>query len=307
MTIDNLVSAEVVLADGRCVRASADEHPDLWWALRGGGGNFGVVTEFEFRLHPVGPIVNLGLLFWDLARAGEALRVARDVVNGLPRDAGGIIVAMNAPPGPFVPAEHQFAPGVALVVVGFGTAEAHEALIAPAGAALRPSFEFAALLPYTAVQSMLDDAAPWGVHAYSKALYLDDLTDDAIDVVAERLPDKTSPMSVLPIFSLGGAFAEVGADETAFGGPRSARFAFNMDAVATDPQTLAADREWIRSLWDALRPFSSNTGGYVNFMAEYDGDRVRTAYGAKYDRLARIKAEYDPGNVFHRNANIKPA
>lgn len=306
-TIDNMVSAEVVLADGRCVRACADQHPDLWWALRGGGGNFGVVTEFEFRLHPVGPIVHLGMLFWDLSRAGEALRVARDVVNGLPSDAGGMIIALNAPPAPFVPEQHRFAPGVALVVVGFGTPEAHRALIEPAGAALQPSWEFATQLPYTALQGMLDEGAPWGVHAYGKALYLDDLSDEAIDVVAHRLPGKTSPMSLLPIFSLGGVFADVGEDDTGFGGPRSARFAFNMDAAALDPQTLAADREWVRGLWDALRPFSSNTGGYVNFMAEYDADRVRTAYGSKYERLARIKSVYDPGNVFHRNANIKPA
>ena len=138
LTIDNLLSAEVVLPDGRCVRAAADEHADLLWALKGGGGNFGVVTEFEFRLHPVGPIVHLGMLFWELDRAAAGLRVARDVVNCLPRDAGGMIVVMNAPPAPFIPEQHHFALGVALMVVGFSSAREHAALLAPARESLPP-------------------------------------------------------------------------------------------------------------------------------------------------------------------------
>ena len=309
LTVDNLVSAQVVLADGRCVRASATEHPDLLWALTGGGGNFGVVTEFEFRLHPVGPLVQLGLMFWGLDRAADALRVARDVVDGLPRDAGAMIVALNAPPAPFVPEAHRFAPGIALIVVGFAGAEQHATLLAPARAVLPPAFEFSMPMPYTAVQQMLDEGAPYGVvHAYGKALYIDELSDAAIDVIADLLPAKTSPMSLLPIFPLGGAFADVADVDTAFGGRRSARFAFNMDAVALDPEGMAADRRWVRSLWEALRPFAADSGSYVNFMAEPDDDRVRASYGpVKYERLARIKADYDPDNVFHRNANIRPA
>jgi hypothetical protein len=308
LAVDNLVSAEVVLVDGRCVRASADAHPELLWALKGGGGNFGVVTEFEFQLHPVGPLVHLGLMFWELERASAALRVARDVMDGLPRDAGGMIVALNAPPASFVPVLHRFAPGIALIVVGFASADAHAALMAPARDALPPLFEFSSEIPYTALQQMLDESAPYGVvHAYNKSLYLDDLSDEAIDVVAELLPAKTSPMSLLPIFPLGGAFTDVGDDDTAFGGRRSARFAFNMDAIALEPEGMAADREWVRSLWDRLRPFAANSGSYINFMTDYDDDRVRAAYGReKYARLAGIKAEYDPGNVLHRNANIKP-
>jgi FAD/FMN-containing dehydrogenase len=309
LAIDNLVSAEVVLADGRCVRASADEHPDLLWALKGGGGNFGVVANFEFRLHSIGPLVHLGMMFWELDRSAEGLRAARDVVDGLSRDAGAMIVAMNAPPAPFVPPQHHFAPGVALMVLGLASAQQHAAQLARARGALQPLFEFGTDLPYTAVQQMLDESAPYGVlHAYNKSIYLDDLCDDAIDVIASRLPAKTSPMSLLPIFPLGGAFTDVGDDDTAFGGRRAARYAVNMDAIAADPAGLAADRAWVRSLWDALRPFASSSGSYVNFMTDYEEDRVRAAYGpAKYARLARIKAEYDPGNVFHRNANIKPA
>ena len=309
LAVDNLVSAEVVLVDGRCVRASADSHPELLWALKGGGGNFGIVTEFEFRLHPVGPLVHLGLMFWELERTSAALRVARDTMNGLAPDAGGMIVALNAPPAPFVPDLHHFAPGIALIVAGFASADAHAALMAPARDALPPLFEFSSAIPYTALQQMLDESAPYGVvHAYNKSLYLDDLSDEVIDVVAELLPAKTSPMSLLPIFPLGGAFADVGDDDTAFGGRRCARFAFNMDAIALEPEGMAADRDWVRSLWERLRPFAANAGSYVNFMTDYDEDRVRAAYGPeKYARLARIKAEYDPGNVLHRNANIKPS
>ena len=308
LAADNLVSAEVVLPDGRCVRAAADEHPDLLWALKGGGGNFGVVTEFEFQLYPVGPMVHLGMLFWELDRAAAGLRAARDLVTGLPRDAGAMIVAMNAPPAPFIAEQHHFTLGVALMVVGFSSAEEHAALVAPARAALPPLFEFVTEIPYLALQQMLDESAPYGiVHAYNKSLYLDDLTDEAIDVVVERLPGKTSPMSLLPIFPLGGAFADVAEDATAFGGSRTARFVVNMDAIALDPATLAADREWVRALWEALRPLAAGSGSYVNFMTDYEEDRVRAAYGpAKYERLAAIKAQYDPGNVLHRNANIKP-
>jgi FAD/FMN-containing dehydrogenase len=307
LSIDNLESAEVVLADGRVVRASTDQHPDLFWALRGGGGNFGVVTEFEFRLHTVGPLVHVSMFFWGLDHAAEALRLARDTCNGLPRNAGGVIPCLNAPPAPFVPEQYHLMPGVALTVAGFGSAEEHAALIAPVRKALPPLFELVTPMPYTALQQMINDLAPWGRHYYSKGLFLDDLTDEAIDVLTEHLPRKSSPMSLLPILAAGGAFHEVGDDDTALAGPRSARFNIGMDAVAPTADALAADREWVRSLWDALRPFATDGGGYLNFQSDVENDRVQAAYGSKYERLARIKAEYDPANVFHRNANITPA
>ncbi|MGY1737276.1 FAD-binding oxidoreductase [Geodermatophilus sp. SYSU D00684] len=307
LAVDNLVSAQVVLADGRCVRASADEHPDLFWALTGGGGNFGVVTEFQFRLHPVGPLVHFGMLFWELERAAAALRAARDVLNALPRDAGGLAFVVNAPPAPFVPGEHHFRPGVALAVVGLSGAAAHAALLGAGRDALPPLFAFTTDMPYTVLQSMLDDAAAPGLLAYNKAVYLDEFSDAAVDAVTALLPRRSSPLSLMPIFPLGGAFTDVDDDATAFGGRRAARYAVNIDAVASDPQALAADREWVRSIWSALRPFAPHTGSYVNFMTEYEQDRVRASYGpAKYERLARIKARYDPGNLLHRNANIRP-
>jgi len=163
-------------------------------------------------------------------------------------------------------------------------------------------------MPYTELQKMLDESSPWGILGYEKALYLDELTDDVIQVVTQQVPRKQSPMSFIPIFDLGGAYGQVADDATAWGGSRGARYVFNIAALAPTPELLDADRVWVRNMWDALTPYSSNIGGYVNFMNEYQEDRVRAAYGAaKYDRLAGIKAQYDPDNVFRLNANIRPA
>jgi hypothetical protein len=219
-----------------------------------------------------------------------------------------IAAAMNAPPAPFVPPEHHFAPGHALMVVGFDGAEEHDRSLDAVRRACPPLFEFVTPLPYVALQGMLDDSAPWGIGGYEKALYLDDLTDDAVDVLATRAGEKRSPLSFAPIFLLDGAYARVGDDDTAYGGRRRRQYVVNIAAVGPDLAAPAVDRDWVRSIWDELRPLAEDGGGYVNFMAEADADRVRASYGAaKYERLAHIKAEYDPGNLFHRNANIKPA
>ena len=174
-TIDNLESAQVVLADGSVVWASATEHPDLFWGLRGGGGNFGVVTEFEFRLHEVGPIVQFALLAVEQDRAAHALRAARDVADGLDRTLSPGIACVSAPPAPFVPAEHHFAPVVALILIGFGDPEEHAAAVAAAKEALQPLFEVVTPMPYVALQQMLDEGVPWGIRSYTKGLYLDEL------------------------------------------------------------------------------------------------------------------------------------
>jgi FAD/FMN-containing dehydrogenase len=308
LSCDNLVSAEVVTADGGIVTASANENPDLFWAIRGGGGNFGVVTSFEYRLHQVGPLVNLGLFFWGVDKGTAALRICRDFLKTLPQNTSGFIGGLSAPPAPFVPQQHHFAPGFALIVVGFGSAEEHAQVVKPIRDALAPLFELVTPMPYTQLQQMFDEANPWGILAYEKALYLDELTDDAIRVFTEYLPKKKSPLTLVPVFFLGGAYGRVRDDETAFGGSRNARYAFNISAVCPDPASFEGERSWVRSFWQALRPYASSAGSYVNFMSEYEEDRVKAAYGpAKYERLARIKAKYDPDNVFHLNANIKPA
>jgi FAD/FMN-containing dehydrogenase len=309
LTVDNLLSAELVTADGRTLCVSADEHPDLFWALRGGGGNFGVVTGFEFRLHEIGPLVYLGMFFWTPEHGTEALRIGREVAASLPRNAGLVMAAgLPAPAAPSVPVAHHGKPGYGLMIAGFGSALEHHRLIAPISEALPPLFEFVTPLPYVELQKILDETAPWGIHAYEKSLYLQELSEDAISVLSENIPRKSSPMSFTTIFSLGGAFADVGEQETAFGGSRATRFVVTVAAIAPDADSLATDRAWARSLWRALVPHASDSGGYINVMTDYDQDRVQAAYGpAKYQRLAGIKARYDPDNIFRMNANIQPA
>ncbi|WP_410642895.1 FAD-binding oxidoreductase [Amycolatopsis sp. lyj-346] len=308
LSCDNLLSAELVTAGGEILRVSAEEHPDLFWALRGGGGNFGVVTEFEFRLHPVGPIVHLGLFFYGLDDGVAALRHARELLRTLPADMGVLVAGLNAPPAPFVPELFRFQPGYALLIAGFDGEEQHAEAARAARSGPAPLFQFVSPIPYVELQRMLDDAAPWGILAYEKAAYADGFTDEVIEVIAGFLPRKTSPLSIMPIFAMRGAFTEVADDATAFGGPRRESILINIDSLAAEPEPFAADRAWVREFWEALVPVSSNSAGYVNFMAEYEADRVRTSYGSgKYERLARIKAAYDPRNVFHHNANIPPA
>jgi hypothetical protein len=236
------------------------------------------------------------------------LRLAREIIATLPRELNIIIAGLNAPPAPFVPQEHHLEPGYALVVVGFGSAGEHDKVVTQIRQALPPLWEFVTPMPYVALQQMLDEANAWGRHNYDKGIYIEDLSDEAIEVVAARLPQKSSPLSGVFFYRLDGAYSEAGEEDTAFSGGRSPRFAVFIVAVCPTPQLLAADREWARSLWEALRPHSLGARTYIHALAELDEDRVRASYGlAKYERLARIKGKYDPRNIFHRNANIKPA
>jgi FAD/FMN-containing dehydrogenase len=307
LSCDNLRSAQVVTAAGQVLRASAEQHTDLFWALRGGGGNFGVVTEFEFQLHPVG-LAQLGLFFWDADDGQAALTLAQQVTADLPPRMGALIFGGNAPPAPFVPEEHHFRPGYGLIVAGFGADAEHARLAGQIRSALPPLVEFTAPIPYTGLQQIIDEAAPWGILAYQKALYLDALTPEVITIITAQMPRKQSPMSQLLAIPMGGAFCQVPDEATAFGGSRAPCIVVDAAAFAPDPGLLAADRDWARQLWAGLLPYSQGPASYVNLMADYDADRVQASYGpAKYQRLAQIKAAYDPGNVFHRNANINPA
>jgi FAD/FMN-containing dehydrogenase len=308
LTCDNLLAAEVVTADGTVVRASSDEHSDLLWALKGGGGNFGVVTSFEYQLHDVGPLVHLALFFFGLDQGGQALRVVREFLHDLPDGYGAFLAGLNAPPEPFVPEQYQLAPGYAVAIVGFGDAEEHARMVAPIPAAVLPLWQLVTPIPYVNLQQMFDPAAPWGILGYEKAIYLEELTDEAIDVIVHHMPQKASPLTIVPIFAMGGAFGRGAEDATAFGGSRSTRYVVSISALAPSAELLEADTAWVRRFWTDLVPYASNTGGYINFMTEYDDDRVRTTFGPeKYARLAAVKAAYDPDNVFHINANIKPA
>ena len=309
LSIDNLVSCEVVTADGQVLRAAADENPDLLWALRGGGGNFGVVTTFEFALHPVGPLIHFSLIFWGLDRAADALRHVRDVVGSLPAEENAIIACMSAPPAPFVPEEHQLAPGVAVLLAGFGSPEEHEQTLARLQSGPPPTFDFSTPMPYLALQQLLDEANAWGQYYYDKGGYLDELTDGVVDVLVEQLPLRTSPGTITLFYRLDAAYSAVPEEATAFSGGRSPRYGSFIIAACPTPEMLAADRAWVRGVHTALQRFASDESVYVNAMSDgVDDARVRNAYGkVKYDRLAELKQRYDPKNLFHRNANIRPA
>ena len=254
LSCDNLRSAQVVTAAGQVLRASAEQHPDLFWALRGGGGNFGVVTEFEFRLHPVGPLAQLGLFFWDADDGQAALTLAQQVTADLPPRMGALIFGGNAPPAPFVPEEHHFRPGYGLIVAAFGAGAEHARLAGQIRSALPPLVEFTAPIPYTGLQQIIDQAAPWGILAYQKALYLDALTPEVISIITAQLPRKQSPMSQLLAIPLGGAFCQIPDEATAFGGSRAPCVVVTAAAFAPEPGLLAADRDWARQLWAGLLP-----------------------------------------------------
>ncbi|MXQ76562.1 MULTISPECIES: FAD-binding oxidoreductase [Rhodococcus] len=307
LTIDNLESARMVTADGRLLHVTAHENPDLFWAIRGGGGNFGVVTEFEFRLHEVGPLVSVGLLFWELEHGPQVLRLARDTIETLPRDFNIVIAALNAPPAPFVPEQYHLRPGYALIVVGFGALEAHEELVARLRSALPPLFDFATPMPFADVQKLFDEANAWGFHTYDTGCYLDSLSDDAIAAVVEHVPQRNSPLSALLFYRLDGAYCEVADDDTAFGGTRTPRFAVFFASICPAPDLLPGERSWAREFCRDLGRQSALSGAYVNVMSEADTEQTHGTYGDnKYARLAAVKAKYDPGNVFHRNVNITP-
>jgi hypothetical protein len=309
LSIDNLTSAEVVTADGRVLRAAQDEHPDLFWAVRGGGGNFGAVSSFEFELHEVDPMVQLGLFFWSLDQGPRALRLARAITGAMPPEINAVVAAVNAPAAPFVPDQYQLMPGYALLLTGFGSGPEHAELVSRIREGVPPLFDLVAPMPYVELQKLLDEANAWGSSCYDKGLYLRDLSDPVIEIIAEHVPGKTSPLSALLLYRLDGAYGRVGDEETAFSGGRSPRYAAFIVGLAADGGPIAAERAWVRGLWEALRPHAiDGADGYINSTSEYSGDGVRSSYGAaKYQRLASIKAEYDPDNMFHLNANIPPA
>ncbi len=308
LSIDNLVSARVVTAEAEVVVASASENADLFWALRGGGGNFGVVTEFEFALHEVGPLIHFGMLFWSLDQGGAALRHAQSVIDGLPDDVNVLVAGLNAPPEPFVPEQHRLQPGYAAIVVGTGSAESH-AEVCDALHAVPVLFDLVTPMPYVELQKMLDEANAWGFHCYDQGLYVERLSDQVVDAVTTHFPEKVSPLSLVLFYRLDGAYSRVEDQATAFSGGRSPRFAVFVIGVCPAPEMWSAERDWVRSLAAALRPSALDDGVYVNGMTEFDRlSPVRAAYGPeKYARLVEVKTKYDPHDVFGRHASIAPA
>lgn len=305
LTIDSLESAEVVTADGQVIRASASEHPDLFWAMRGGGGNFGVVTRFEYRLHPVGPNLLSGLVVYPFADAKSVLQKYRAFAVAAPDDLTVWVVMRKAPPLPFLPAEVH---GQEVVVIPFlyaGDPAQGEALVAPISRFGTPVGAHIGVQPYTAWQQAFDPLLTPGARNYWKSHNFATLDDGLFDVLIGAVRTLPTPACEIFIAALGGATSRHGADSSAYA-QRDAQFSMNVhgrwESAADDTRGVA----WARSLFNAVTPFA--TGGvYINFMTAEEGDRVRAAYGANYDRLARVKRQYDAGNLFHANQNIVPA
>lgn len=303
LSCDNLLSAQVVTADGSVLTASEHEHPDLFWALRGGGGNFGVVTEFTFRLHPVGDIYG-GPMFFELSDAVALLSYFRDFIREAPREYGGFPAFQIAPPLPFVPPDRVGEPFVAIVSCWTGSVAEGERLVQGFRDVATPVAEHVGVMPYAALNSAFDALVPAGLQHYWKAAFVSELTDEAIRAHVEhgaRVPTVNSTVHLYPINA---ACHDVADDATAFG-HRDATFAPVIAGMWPDPADNAANTTWVKDYYAAVAPHSE-AGGYVNFASPDDQDRVADNYGAGYPRLREIKRRYDPTNLFRFNQNIVP-
>ena len=306
LTVDNLLAADVVTANGERLRVSEDEHPDLFWALKGGGGNFGVVTAFEFRLHPVGPTVMAGPILWDASDAGKVLRCYRDYIGDAPDELGTVVRFGTAPPLAAIPEHLHWRPVLILATCYAGPAEDAERVLRPLRAFGAPLLDLVGPKPYTGFQGSIDSTVPHGWHYYWKSTFLPELRDDLIDVLVRHAFSAASPRSYVALFHLQGAVSRVAEGATAFGN-RRATHAITLDGVWRPGEDFGdRDTAWTREFFAALGPFGE--GVYVNFLGGDEGPaRVREAYGDSiYDRLAGVKAAYDPDNVFHHNQNIRP-
>jgi len=305
LTIDNLIEADVVLADGTAVRASADENPDLFWALRGGGGNFGVVTSFRFRAHPVS-IVQTGPTFWPIEKIDDALRWYREFLPAAPRELNGFFAEMTVPPADFLPAELHLRKVCGVMWCSLADEERTAELTKAVGEVGEPLLHGIAPAPFPALQSLFDDFYVKGHQWYWRADFVRELPDAAIEQHAafgQALPTLHSTMHLYPI---DGAVHDVGPSETAWA-YRDCHWGEVIVGVDPDPANAGLVRDWCVDYWDATHPYSAG-GAYVNMMMDDEGqERVRASYGPNYDRLAALKATYDPDNVFRINQNIQPA
>jgi hypothetical protein len=304
LAIDALRSCDVVTADGDFMVANDKENADLFWALRGGGGNFGIVTNFTFELQPLGPTVLAGMVVWPMDDAHLVLRFLREFLVDAPDEVGIMANLRLAPPLPFIPAEFHGKPIVALVVIYAGPIDKGEAILRPIREIATPVVSAIVPKTYVAHQKMFDAALPHGRHYYWKSHKLGPLTDEIINVIVEHCAQITSPMSTVPIFSFGGAVARVPADDTAFPN-RDAAHDINIVASWLPEDIGEANQhiDWVRRFFDALEPYSR--GVYVNFISDDAGDRIRVAYSdQQWLRLTALKAKYDHTNFFRMNANI---
>ena len=290
-TADNLVSADVVTAAGDSLRANETENADLFWALRGGGGNFGVVTSFEYRLHPVGPLVLAGPTFFLWDRAKEITDFYLEYVQALPDELTTALYYWTAPPAPFLPESLHGQPVVIIAACYAGAAKAGEGVVAPIRA-LKPAADMLGPLPYTGLQTMFDPLFPKGIYSYAKSDYFDVIPTAMVDDMIAWAERKPTPLSLTHLNHFGGAMSRVANDATPFA-HRDAMFAFSQDAFWEGPEATAPNVKWVKDYWQAMRTHSPR-GAYVNFMADEGEDRVRESYRGNYDRLLQIKRKYDP-------------
>jgi FAD/FMN-containing dehydrogenase len=310
LSVDSLVEAQVVCADGVVRRAAADEHPDLLWALRGGGGNFGVVTSFEFALQPLGPIVAFSATMYPIEEIDTVLRGFRDYVEQAPDEVTAVVVTITFPANPEMP---EVIHDRAVAIVGgvyVGDAEEGLKVTAPLRELGTALFDMSGPTPFTHVQTGFDALFPRDkLRAYWKSQYLDELSDAAIDVIADRARNRPQPLTLVNTFHMGGAIARVDPEATAFS-ERSAPYMVSIDGMWDDPAHDADTIAWVRSTWEAVKEFG-NGGVYLNFTGlageEAPTAGVDTAYGRNLERLRQIKATYDPDNFFRVNNNIQPA
>ncbi len=303
---DNLMAAEVVTADGREVRASVDENPELFWGLRGGGGNFGIVTAFHLQLHDLGPIVLGGMLMYPAAMGPDLVRFYRDFMEKAPDEIGTGLAFICAPPEEFVPEPVRGQPVIGIVVCCTGPVDEAERALAPLREFGPPAVDMVAPMPYLAVQQLLDPPNPKGMRNYWTADFYDELPDDAVDVLVSRATQPESPMTQIILVPGGGAIARVDDDATAFGQRRS-RWNIHFLSMWPDASDDARNIAYTRELSGALKPWAAGEV-YLNFIGDEGPERVHSAFGAKkFARLQAIKDEWDPTNVFCHNQNIPPS
>ena len=305
LTVDQLLSVDVVTADGELVTASEDVNPDLFWGIRGGGGNFGIVTEFEFRLNPLGPEVVAGPIFWRMEDSPEVLRYYREWLADCPDELMTIVLHRKAPPLPFVPEELHGEPVVVVICCYAGPVEEGEQVVRPMKEFGSPIVDLCEPKPFLVHQAMFDPSFPHFRWYYFKSCDVAELTDEVIDITVEHTSRIQSPFTSFPIWQMGGAVSRVGEDETAFSG-RNAGFTYNIGACTEGPDGFEEERDWVRTFWSALEPHQM--GVYVNFLGDEGQERVQESYGAeKYARLQELKRRYDPENFFRINQNIPPS
>ncbi|MCP9486302.1 MAG: FAD-binding oxidoreductase [Gaiellaceae bacterium MAG52_C11] len=305
-TVDNLEEVEIVTADGEIRVANREQHADLFWAVRGGGGNFGVVTRFTFRLHEVGPIVYGGLIAWPFERVDEILRAYRTITTESPAELTVWMVLLHAPPLPFVPEEWHGRKICAMVVCYSGDPDKMDEALAPIRALGAPVVEVLQEWPYTQQQSFLDESEPKGAHYYWKTEYVSELSDGLLAAVRDVFAECQIPEAQVGFLQLGGVLNQHAEDDGAVGN-RDARYALGVNGMwEADEPNADAFRQWVRDGWARVRPFSTGRT-YINFQTADEGEeRVRATYGANWDRLVRIKKTYDPDNLFRANRNIQP-